>query len=132
MLETVYPLLPRSAGDVAQFARHATLFVQVLQLVAIPGAVFIGMEGQNLSRLLYGMKWIAADPSIWPATLAALGLTLFSLYQSVLLAMSKLRTCFTLTFLLHQWLFLLSRSLGLAAGWFFTRGHWEWDKSVSQ
>ena len=52
VLETVYPLLPRSTGDPAQFARHATLFVQTMLLISVPGAVFVGLEGQSLSRLL--------------------------------------------------------------------------------
>src|SRR5205814_10005116 len=60
VLETVYPLLPRSAGHPEQFARHATLFVETMLLISLPVAVLVGMVGPYLTRLLYGTKWIAA------------------------------------------------------------------------
>jgi O-antigen/teichoic acid export membrane protein len=94
VLETVYPLLPRSAGDPEQFSRHATLFVQTMLLIAIPGAIFIGAEGPQLSRLLYGAKWIAADPLILPGTLFAWAVSTVLVFATVLQARNRLRLAF--------------------------------------
>jgi hypothetical protein len=58
-----------------QFARHASLFVQVMLWVLIPGAVFVGW-GPQLSRLLYGSKWIAADPLVCRAVFACVSMVL--------------------------------------------------------
>jgi len=94
VVETVYPLLPRSAGDPVQFARHATLFVQTMLLLSIPGAVFVGLQGPELSRLLYGQKWIAADPLLWPGTIFAWGVSVLLVFGSVLQAASRMRLWF--------------------------------------
>lgn len=94
--EAVYPVLPRYAADERRYPEHATLFAQALFLVAIVGGLFIGLEGPTLSRLLYGDKWVAADPLIWPATLAGIALTMFSGCWSVLLAANRLRICLAL------------------------------------
>jgi O-antigen/teichoic acid export membrane protein len=96
LVETVYPLLPRYVGDPKLYARHATLFCQILMLVLLPGALYLGLEGPALSRLLYGDRWIAADPLFWPGALAGLGLGLFGAGSAVLLAASRLRTCLLL------------------------------------
>lgn len=92
--ETVYPLLPRSAEDQQQYARHATLFVQTVLLISIPGAVFVAIEGPQLSRLLYGEKWIAADPLIAPGTLFAWGISSVLVFTTVLQAKNRLRLAF--------------------------------------
>ncbi len=89
--DTVYPLLPRSAGDPPTFARHTTLFAQATLLAAAPAAILVGMLGPHLSRVLYGAKWIAADPLIWPAALAGLGLATFQGGMLVVQAASRLR-----------------------------------------
>ncbi|HET7875197.1 MAG TPA: oligosaccharide flippase family protein, partial [Methylomirabilota bacterium] len=65
--ETAYPLLPRYAPDSGRYARQATLFVQAVLLVACPGILYVALEGRALSRLLYGERWVGADPLIWPA-----------------------------------------------------------------
>jgi O-antigen/teichoic acid export membrane protein len=95
ILETVYPLLPRSAGGRGQFERHATLFVETMLLISIPGAVFVGMEGPLLSRILYGSKWIAADPLIWPGTILAWAVATTLMFAAVLQAQNRLRRAFT-------------------------------------
>jgi O-antigen/teichoic acid export membrane protein len=87
-------MLPRSAKQPEEFARHATLFVQTMLLLTIPGAVFVGLEGIRLSRLLYGAKWVAADPLIWPGTLFAWGAAAALTFSSVLLARNHLRRVF--------------------------------------
>ncbi|MEO7297101.1 MAG: oligosaccharide flippase family protein [Verrucomicrobiota bacterium] len=94
IVETVYPLLPRSAADPVQFARHATLFVQTMLLISIPGAVFIGLEGPYLSRLLYGSKWSAADPLILPGTIFAWGVATVLIFTIILQAKNHLRLAF--------------------------------------
>lgn len=94
VVETVYPMLPRSAPHPEQFARHATLFVQTMLLLSIPGAVFVGIEGPQLSRLLYGAKWAAADPLILPGTLFAWGVATVLVFTAVLQAQNRLRLAF--------------------------------------
>lgn len=89
--ETAYPFLPRESADPQRYGRQATLFLQAVLLVAVPGALFIGLEGPVLSRFLYGQKWVAMDPLIWPAALAGLALSLFGSSQIVLLASGRVR-----------------------------------------
>ena len=95
--DTVYPLLPRSAGDRATFARHTTLFAQASLLAAVPSAVGLGLMGPQLSRVLYGAKWVAADALIWPAALAGLGVVTFTAGLLVVQAASRLRATLALT-----------------------------------
>jgi teichuronic acid exporter len=99
LVEIVYPILPRSAGNPEQFSRHATLFVQTMLLVSIPGAVFVGIEGPSLSRLLYGAKWIAADPFILPGTVFAWAVSTLLIFATILQARNRLRLAFTTSFL---------------------------------
>jgi PST family polysaccharide transporter len=94
VVETVYPLLPRSAGNPEQFSRHATLFVRTMLLVSIPGAVFVGIEGPTLSRVLYGAKWIAADSLILPSTIFAWSISTVLIFATVLQARNQLRLAF--------------------------------------
>lgn len=94
VIETVYPMLPRSAGNSAQYARHATLLGQTLLLISIPGAVLVGIEGPTFSRLLYGYKWTAADPLIWPGTIFAAGVAAVVVFAAILQAQNRLRLTF--------------------------------------
>ena len=96
VLETGYPLLPRYAGDPVLYARGATLFLQVSLLLVVPGAFYLGLEGPALSRLVYGDRWIGADPLLWPAALAGLGIGVFSAASAVMLAAGRLRACLML------------------------------------
>jgi O-antigen/teichoic acid export membrane protein len=89
--ETVYPLLPQSAGDLAVYRRRATLFVEVMFLLLIPGMLYVGMEGPPLSRLFYGLKWVAVDPCIWPGTLFGAGALLSLSTTNILLGANQLR-----------------------------------------
>jgi O-antigen/teichoic acid export membrane protein len=91
ILETVYPLLPRAATDDERFHRIAITYAQTILLTATCGTVFIGMMGPSLSRVLYGARWVAADPYIWPAALLGLGITTGSLGVNLLLARGRLR-----------------------------------------
>jgi len=94
VVDTVYPLLPRSAGNPEQFSRHAALFINTILFFSIPGAVFVGMDGPLLSRLLYGQRWIAADPLILPATIAAWSVSTMLVFTAVLQAQNRLRLVF--------------------------------------
>ena len=95
-VETVYPLLPRYAADRASYPPYATLFCQAILWITFCGVAYLGVEGPHLSRVVYGTKWIAADPVIWPGALAGLGLAAFMVGSSVLLAANQLRSCFIL------------------------------------
>jgi O-antigen/teichoic acid export membrane protein len=96
--DTVYPFLPREKHNKERYASHATLYLQVMSFIAVPGALFIGRHGPLLSRVLYGSKWVAADPLIWPAASIALGLVAFGIASEILLAAGSLRVCLTLDF----------------------------------
>ena len=93
LAEVGYPFLPRSAADARRYARHATLFAQGILLVLVPGAVYVGIEGRELSRLLYGERWMAADPLILPAAAAGLALAVSGIGSSLLLGSNRLRRC---------------------------------------
>ena len=94
--ETVYPLLPRYAANPQTYPRQASAFAQAICLFLLPGAVYIGLEGPTLSRLLYGERWTAADPLFLPAAVFGTGLALFQVSSSVLRAANRLRTCLLL------------------------------------
>jgi O-antigen/teichoic acid export membrane protein len=96
--ETLYPLLPRYSSELKRYRYYAALFVQGFLLVTLPGALYIGLEGRGVSRLVYGDRWIAADPLIWPAAVGAVGLSLFVAGSSVLLAANRLRMCLVMDF----------------------------------
>ena len=96
LADTVYPFLPREKNNRERYASQATLYLQVMSFIAVPGALFIGRHGALLSRVLYGNKWAAADPLIWPAAIIGLGLALFSVSSEILLASGALRTCLML------------------------------------
>ena len=105
LVDTAYPLLPRFAADRNRFATYATALIQAVLLLSIGGAVFLGLEGQTLSRVLYSQRWEAADPLLWPGALTGLALVTFTAASSVILAMNRLRKVFLLN--------LLTAALGL-------------------
>jgi O-antigen/teichoic acid export membrane protein len=92
--QTAYPLLPRYAADHERYRPYATLFEQIMLWLLIPSTMFLGLEGKSLSRLLYGMKWVAADPMIWPGAILGLGTWLFTAAGVIQFAASRLRICF--------------------------------------
>lgn len=91
VIDTVYPFLPRAAADSERYARRAALFVQTALFIVLPAGLFIALEGPSLSRLLYGRKWITADPLIVPATIAGMAITLMAVSANVLLGAGRLR-----------------------------------------
>jgi PST family polysaccharide transporter len=96
LADTVYPFLPREKDNRGRYASQATLYLQVMSFIAIPGALFIGQHGPLFSRVLYGSKWAAADQLIWPASLVGLGLALLSVSSEILLASGQVRACLML------------------------------------
>ena len=96
LIETVYPLLPMYAADRKAYPRKATLFAQVMVWLILPGTLFLGMEGREMSRMIYGSKWIAADPMIWPGAMAGLALSLFTVFSTIVLAANRLRASLTM------------------------------------
>ena len=68
----------------------------VVPALAIPGALFVGLQGQMLSRFLYGTKWIAADPLIWPGALIGVASVTYTAAAGIVLASGSLRLCFAL------------------------------------
>lgn len=93
LLDALYPVLPRYAADVEQYPRQATLVIQIMLWTTIPLGVFLGVEGPTVSRLLYGQRWIAADPLLWPGALVGVGFSSFSACYVVLLAANCLKDC---------------------------------------
>ena len=96
--DTAYPALPRSRSDQARYRRHATLFAQVVVGMAIFGVFYIGTNGILLSRVLYGIKWVDADPLILPATIFGFGSVVLIVCGDVLLAANSLRKRFIAIF----------------------------------
>lgn len=96
LLDALYPVLPRYAADREQYPRQATLVVQVMLWITLPLGILLGSQGPLISRLLYGQKWIAADPLLWPGALVGVGFSVFSVCYIVLLAANRLKTCTTL------------------------------------
>jgi O-antigen/teichoic acid export membrane protein len=96
LADTVYPFLPRETSHPERFAFYATLYLQLTLLLALPGALFVGQQGQLLSRVLYGGKWIAADPLMFPGAVIGFAGALNTAAAGVLLAGGYVRTCLLL------------------------------------
>lgn len=69
-IDTAYPLLPMEKADAKRYAHRASRFLEAALILSIPGAVFIAIEGAAVSRVLYGEKWIEADPYLAAAAVA--------------------------------------------------------------
>jgi len=91
VIDTVYPFLPRASNEPARYGRRAMLLVQMVLMIVIPTACFIAFEGASLSRVVYGVRWIAADPLIMPATIGSAAITVAGLASTVLLGAGLLR-----------------------------------------
>jgi O-antigen/teichoic acid export membrane protein len=91
--DVVYPFLPRHSRHRERYAAQATLYLQVMLLIAVPGALFVGQQGAILSRVLYGTKWVAMDPLIWPGAMIGLALAVMTPASAILMAAGQLRAC---------------------------------------
>jgi O-antigen/teichoic acid export membrane protein len=96
LADTVYPFLPREMRHPARFAGYATLYLQLTLLLALPGALFVGQQGQLLSRVVYGAKWIDADPLMFPGAVIGLAAAVNAAAAGVLLAAGRVRVCLVL------------------------------------
>jgi O-antigen/teichoic acid export membrane protein len=96
LVETVYPFLPREWKNRESYGRHAAMFVQVTFFITVPAAALLGLEGRHLSRVLYGQKWMAMDPLIWPGALAGVATGVFATCAGILLAANRLRISLTI------------------------------------
>jgi O-antigen/teichoic acid export membrane protein len=89
--DVAYPFLPRHSGNPERYARYATMYLQVMLLISVPGALFIGQQGPILSRVMYGTKWAAMDPLIWPGALIGLTAAVMGTATSIVMAAGQLR-----------------------------------------
>jgi O-antigen/teichoic acid export membrane protein len=95
--ETVYPVLPSVAGERARFEKYAGLYAQSTILIAVMGAIFFGALGPEVSRVLYGPRWAAADPLLWPAAVLSTGLSASLIGGNILLSQNRLKICLGLS-----------------------------------
>ena len=93
LVDVVYPFLPRESHNRARYAVHATMYLQVMMFIALPGALFVGQNGPILSRVLYGSKWVAMDPLIWPGALIGLAGAALMVTTGILMAAGLIKTC---------------------------------------
>lgn len=91
-VDTAYPLLPMERTDNKRYAHRASRFIEAALVLSIPGAAFIAIEGTAVSRLLYGDKWIAADPFLAPAAIAVAATGLVSAAGCVVMGMGHMRS----------------------------------------
>jgi O-antigen/teichoic acid export membrane protein len=94
VMESAYLVLPRLAANPVEYPRRASAFFQTALLGLIPGGCFVALEGTKLSRLLYGLKWVAADPLLVPGTMAGMFAVILLIAKNILLAANKLRACY--------------------------------------
>lgn len=94
VMDSAYPVLPRLAANSHEYPRQATAFFQTALLGLIPAGVFVAVEGPKLSRLLYGAKWVAADPLLLPGTIAGMFAIILILSKNILLAANNLRASY--------------------------------------
>ena len=91
-VETAYPLLPMERTDATRYAYRASRFIEASLILSIPGAAFLALEGASVSRLLYGGKWIEADPFLAPAATALAAAALVSAAAYVIQGVGHVRT----------------------------------------
>jgi O-antigen/teichoic acid export membrane protein len=94
VMDSAYLVLPRLAANPTEYPRQASAFFQTALLGLISGGCFVALEGTQLSRLLYGMKWVAADPLLVPGTMAGMFAVILLIAKNILLAANKLRACY--------------------------------------
>ena len=95
-IDAAYPLLPMERADPKRYAHRASRFVEAAFILSIPGAAFIVVEGGNVSRLLYGSKWTAADPYLAPGAVAVAAAGLVWSASAVVMGIGKVRAAMML------------------------------------
>jgi O-antigen/teichoic acid export membrane protein len=89
--ETVYPVLPQLALDESRFARAVRAYALLLLTLSLAGVGLFASSGADLSRVLYGLKWVAADPLLLPGAAIGLAAAVNTLASQVLLAQARLK-----------------------------------------
>src|SRR5207245_1959686 len=69
--DAALPALPPTAKDPERFGRFALILHRILGSVLAGGAFFLVVAGPLTSRVLYGDRWVEADPLIAPCSLWA-------------------------------------------------------------
>jgi O-antigen/teichoic acid export membrane protein len=90
-VETAYPLLPLEKADAGRYAYRANRFMQAALILSIPGAVFIALEGATLSRMLYGEKWVEANPYLAGAAIAMAATNLVAAASRIVMGQGRMR-----------------------------------------
>ncbi len=89
--ETAYPILPQLAGDRARFPRAARAFSLGLVTVALGGLALFAACATDLSRVLYGERWRAADPLLLPGAIVGFASAVGTVNGQLFLATGRLR-----------------------------------------
>ncbi len=110
--ETAYPVLPQVAGDSPRFARIARSYSLLLLTLALAGLGLFAACGPDLSRVLYGAKWAAADPLLLPGAAVGLAAALGTVSGQLFLANGRLKGFLTLDLLTR--IFMLPAFVGTA------------------
>jgi O-antigen/teichoic acid export membrane protein len=121
--ETVYPILPQIAGEEERFGRVARAYCLLMTTFAFAAFALFAGCGRDLSRVLYGAKWSAADPLLLPGSVIGLGTVLATVGGQVLLAQGRLREVFILD-LAPRLLFVPAFVGVLAFDWGMVAFHW--------
>lgn len=94
--QTLYPVLTRAEASSERFRRFAGILIQGVLWTSAPAALFLGLEANNLVRLLYGEKWLEVIPLMGVAsTLLALRGLHITMNQ-IMLANLQQRACLRL------------------------------------
>lgn len=94
--ETVYPVLPQLASDESRFARAVRAYALLLLTLSLAGVGLFASSGADVSRVLYGLKWVAADPLLLPGAAVGLAAAVSTLANQVLLAQGRLKAVLAL------------------------------------
>jgi O-antigen/teichoic acid export membrane protein len=121
--ETVYPILPQIASEEPRFERVVRGYSLLMSALALAAFALFASSGPDLSRVLYGAKWAAADALLLPGSLIGLGATLATVAGQILLARGRLREVVILE--LVPRLCVAPAFVGvLAFGWDVVAFHW--------
>jgi O-antigen/teichoic acid export membrane protein len=111
--ETVYPVLPQLAADEARFARAVRAYVLLVLTLSFAGVGLFAACGADLSRILYGLKWVEADPLLLPGAAIGSATAVSALASQLMLAKGRLKRVLALGTLPQ--LCLLPAFIGVAA-----------------
>jgi O-antigen/teichoic acid export membrane protein len=121
--ETVYPVLPQISEDEGRFVRVARGYSLLMSALVLAAVGLFAVSGKDLSRILYGQRWAAADSVLLPGSLIGLATALATVGNQILLARGRLRDVFILD--LAPRLLLIPAFVGVVGfGWSMVAFHW--------